>query len=463
MHFYLRPGSTKSRFLALIEGGGGVMCRVQEPGAILLADPKELTGGAAQGYISTQYVLDCLERNKQLDLDSYRLDSVQSEAGKDPPARKKERSLTGRMLYTKEEDAAILRYVRRRRNEVKGNSIWQAMAREGITGHSWQSMKDRYRKQLVDQQQQQEEEEEEEEPVERRATRQFIFESRTLEKSPEVAKVPEVSQGPPADSDLVRDPGEEEEQQEDEEEEKGEEEHVRPVAAVEKTLREIENRLEQQNQPVNKPQLKRKQREEGPSEVIPVHSTPKQNPFSFLWAAIREFESDDETPDLVETEKPPGCPSIPESGFPVPSQEQGVQDTDRPSQPQPRPPRTSLREFVMNMDSQPQLGEMSIAPDHEEPPEAEVEEAKEAMSFLMEESGMDLVRVMQALLKNNGDFQAARSYLLSGHRADVCPLWTHQDDCLLLSGNPSAQQTLIEKYGQEAVAVRLAFLSDSAC
>ncbi|XP_061076869.1 telomeric repeat-binding factor 2-interacting protein 1-like [Conger conger] len=147
MRFFMRPGATKTQLQPIISAGGGVVCRVQEPNAILLLDPEEMNegfGGAAARYVSTQYVLDCVEKNQQLEVDDYRFsnDSVQI-----APAKRK-REASGRMCYSAEEDAAILGYVRGRVREVCGNRLWQQMEREAVTTHSWQSMKDRYRKHL---------------------------------------------------------------------------------------------------------------------------------------------------------------------------------------------------------------------------------------------------------------------------------------------------------------------------
>lgn len=41
MSFFLRPGPVKRTLQPLITAGGGLMCSVQQPGAILLIDPKE--------------------------------------------------------------------------------------------------------------------------------------------------------------------------------------------------------------------------------------------------------------------------------------------------------------------------------------------------------------------------------------------------------------------------------------
>lgn len=41
MTFFLRPGPIKVKLQPLITAGGGDLCRVQQPGAILLMDPTE--------------------------------------------------------------------------------------------------------------------------------------------------------------------------------------------------------------------------------------------------------------------------------------------------------------------------------------------------------------------------------------------------------------------------------------
>ncbi|XP_076850406.1 telomeric repeat-binding factor 2-interacting protein 1 [Brachyhypopomus gauderio] len=147
MRFFIRPGPIKMQLQPLITRGGGILCRTQESNAILLADPGEITAmeSAGQFYISTQYIHDCVGQNQQLNVENYRFSHVQ-------PARTRAASLkqraNGRMCYSLEDDAAIMNFIAKRRHEVKGNRIWQEMARKAITSHSWQSMKDRFLKHL---------------------------------------------------------------------------------------------------------------------------------------------------------------------------------------------------------------------------------------------------------------------------------------------------------------------------
>ncbi|KAG7262848.1 hypothetical protein CRUP_032932 [Coryphaenoides rupestris] len=149
MRFFLCPGPAKVELQPLIKAGGGLVCRAQEPGAILLVDPKDtgaVTESTAHWYVSVQYVRDCVEKNEQLELEDYRLKE-------NPPLTKKRAAKTngtGRSPYTAEEDAAIMDYVATRADRLKGNVMWQEMERQHVTGHSWQSMKYRCMNKLWD-------------------------------------------------------------------------------------------------------------------------------------------------------------------------------------------------------------------------------------------------------------------------------------------------------------------------
>ncbi|XP_007251548.3 telomeric repeat-binding factor 2-interacting protein 1 [Astyanax mexicanus] len=150
MRFFIRPGPTKMQLQPLIQDCGGVVCRTQEPNAILLAEPGEVsaaTDGAGQFYISTQYIRDCVTQNQQLDMKTYRLSSQINPAIQTRSASRKQRG-SGRMGYSLEDDTAILDFITHRRQEAKGNRVWQEMERKLVTSHSWQSMKYRYLKHL---------------------------------------------------------------------------------------------------------------------------------------------------------------------------------------------------------------------------------------------------------------------------------------------------------------------------
>ncbi|KAM6946751.1 telomeric repeat-binding factor 2-interacting protein 1 [Lycodopsis pacificus] len=154
MSFFLRPGPVKSKLQPLITAGSGVLCNVQKPGAILLIEPEErgsISETSAHRFVSTQYILDCIEKDEQLNLEDYRLNPEVV------PKLKNNTEIStgllgGRVAYTAEDDAAIVTYVSEHKKRVGGNRLWQEMEKQRVTSHSWQSMKYRYRVQLADRQ-----------------------------------------------------------------------------------------------------------------------------------------------------------------------------------------------------------------------------------------------------------------------------------------------------------------------
>lgn len=160
MSFYVRPSPAKRRLSTLILHGGGTVCRVQEPGAVLLAQPGEALAEASGDFISTQYILDCVERNERLELEAYRLGSASAaDTGSEAKpgalaegaAEPEPQRLAGRIAFTDADDVAILTYVKenaRSPSSVTGNALWKAMEKSSLTQHSWQSLKDRYLKHL---------------------------------------------------------------------------------------------------------------------------------------------------------------------------------------------------------------------------------------------------------------------------------------------------------------------------
>ncbi|XP_032182238.1 telomeric repeat-binding factor 2-interacting protein 1 [Mustela erminea] len=162
MSFYVRPSPAKRRVSTLILHGGGTLCRVQEPGAVLLAQPGEAAAEASGDFISTQYIMDCVDRNERLDLEDYRLGSAadqapetkagaQAEGGAAAAAQPEPQPHGGRIAFTDADDVAILTYVKenaRSASSVTGTALWKAMEKSSLTQHSWQSLKDRYLKHL---------------------------------------------------------------------------------------------------------------------------------------------------------------------------------------------------------------------------------------------------------------------------------------------------------------------------
>ncbi|KAK2915222.1 telomeric repeat-binding factor 2-interacting protein 1 isoform X1 [Channa argus] len=158
MSFFLRPGRVKCNLQPLITAGGGLLCNVQQPGAILLIDAEErdsVPDTTAHWYVSNQYIHDCVEKNEQLDLEDYRLNPEAAQRHSARLNNSKEGSpgiSGGRIAYSPEDDAAILSYVSKHKTEIGGNRLWQEMEKQRVTSHSWQSMKYRYRARLAQKQ-----------------------------------------------------------------------------------------------------------------------------------------------------------------------------------------------------------------------------------------------------------------------------------------------------------------------
>uniref|UniRef100_A0A3B5M3L1 Telomeric repeat-binding factor 2-interacting protein 1 n=1 Tax=Xiphophorus couchianus TaxID=32473 RepID=A0A3B5M3L1_9TELE len=161
MSFFLRPGPHKQKLQPLIRDGGGILCSVQVPGAILLIDPEENSSvleSDAHRYVSTQYIHDCIKKEEQLDLDDYRLNpkAIQRSSSKLNNSGGRRAGLflayatpfPSRVAYTPEEDAAILNFISKRKSETGGNRLWQEMEKQRVTSHSWQSMKSRFKDRL---------------------------------------------------------------------------------------------------------------------------------------------------------------------------------------------------------------------------------------------------------------------------------------------------------------------------
>uniref|UniRef100_A0A671W5B8 Telomeric repeat-binding factor 2-interacting protein 1 n=1 Tax=Sparus aurata TaxID=8175 RepID=A0A671W5B8_SPAAU len=152
MSFFLRPGPVKRKLQPFITAGGGLLCNVQQPGAILLIDPEErgsFPETTAHWYVSTQYISDCVEKDEQLNLDDYRLNPEVSRRKSARLNNSASGLSVGRIGYTAEDDAAILSYVSNHKTEIGGNRLWQEMEKQQVTTHSWQSMKYRYRVRLA--------------------------------------------------------------------------------------------------------------------------------------------------------------------------------------------------------------------------------------------------------------------------------------------------------------------------
>ncbi|KAM8985638.1 telomeric repeat-binding factor 2-interacting protein 1 [Ara ararauna] len=299
MRFYVRPGPAKLRLAPLVLAGGGRLCRVQEPGAVLLAQPGEAAPG---GAVSTEYVTECVKLNERLPLDPFRLPAAPSSSSAAP---------RGRLAFSAEEDAALVRAVRARGEaRVRGRALWQELERARVTRHSWQAMRDRYLRHLQP------------------AQRAGLFE------------------------------------------------------AANREFETMESRS-------------------GASEISGELPT-------------KEGISPGETASGLKTV---------------------LQDSAGP-------------DTRLQMEEQPTSTCSSSST---------VGDAVKTVQSLMEKSGMDLLTVTQAFLKNSGDAEATLHFLQTGRRQDGYPVWSREDDLELQKDDEGVRNKLVAKFGAENVAKRVAF------
>ncbi|EHB15180.1 Telomeric repeat-binding factor 2-interacting protein 1 [Heterocephalus glaber] len=144
LSFYVQPSPIKRWLSTVILHGGGTVCWVQEPGAVLLAQPGEVLAETSGDFISTRYILDCVERKERLELEDYWLGaaSVGEQALETKPGASGEGAAESPSLspaFTDADDVAILTYVKehaRSPSSVPGNALWKAMEKGGLTQHS---------------------------------------------------------------------------------------------------------------------------------------------------------------------------------------------------------------------------------------------------------------------------------------------------------------------------------------
>ncbi|TSM44150.1 Telomeric repeat-binding factor 2-interacting protein 1 [Bagarius yarrelli] len=518
MRFFIRPGPIKVQLQPLISTGGGVVCRTQEPSAILLADPNDITAGvegAIHFYISTQYVHDCVAQNQQLDIERYRFSDVQPIQTR---ASSRKRGGTGRMGYSLEDDTAILNFIANHRKEAKGNRIWQQMERQRITSHSWQSMKDRFLKHLQHKLVQKTPEKKKKLSVlkESLSSEDNISQS-TPQKTPKKkskvvssldSDTTQISceqdegtaeqskrQTPSEESSSLQDPalerrqtdeirdetredsdGDESEQDCDSEQARNSPKRARmdmdssaedtpPVLNDQTRLKETQN----SHNPTKlggasgkKLSILRKAAREfddsqtmgGSQEDLPLSQTSSNNASDTDEVQIRAARER----AIKEQKANPGPPTDSED----PAQaNQTHRSTSSPMDEDAGPSSASLpitsnaHMFLFQQDSQEELSQ----PSESEQLSHNLLETKQHVIQLMQESKKDLVEVMKALLKASGDVGLALSYLRDGYNSEVHgPIWTRYDDEMLFSADSFESERLLDKYGAEEVSKRAAFL-----
>uniref|UniRef100_A0A3Q0SHZ2 Telomeric repeat-binding factor 2-interacting protein 1 n=1 Tax=Amphilophus citrinellus TaxID=61819 RepID=A0A3Q0SHZ2_AMPCI len=415
MCFFLRPGPIKSKLQPLITAGGGMLCNVQQPGAILLIDPEErstIPESTAHWYVSTQYIHDCIEKDEQLNLEDYKLNpEVQRHSARLNSSKNVSPQLTGGMTkpqtlnfvrivsytcrnaYSPEEDAAILNYVSKHKTETGGNRLWQEMEKQCVTSHSWQSMKYRYKARLAE-------------------TQLLTAETTEAERDG-----PQVTVSPQKQSLSGESP---------------------PKTSSSKKPREkqkVSPMLEQKPRRMTRRQLElepygKKLRS---SSTQTVQSTSSPEPLKKTKSAVKSALQKGTTLD------------------------------------QPPPKKARGKTVAAEAESD---EEQNTPATVSETAQAGFSRVKEHVLLffyrtfcyrdvckcsVMWDDRLDLISVTKTLLKTSGDFSAALDLLLNPSSISG-PFWNRCDDRLLLSADPVVFQQLQEKYGEESVAKRIVFL-----
>ncbi|XP_052445787.1 telomeric repeat-binding factor 2-interacting protein 1 isoform X3 [Carassius gibelio] len=508
MRFYVRPGPTKTQLYPLVTNGGGTLCRNQEPGAILLIDPVDATtvkANPGQKYISTKYIRDCVEQNLQLNLDDYVISvgpSVQTRMAT-------RHQSNGRLGYSPEDDAAILKFMEKRQHEAKGNRVWKEMEKRRVTGHSWQSMRDRFLKHLQNRLMKKS-------PTKRKplcftqsplrkkkVTENLDPESDTLQNSPQKSVVvsdssetqmasensvcpavrtdpqssPERASSPPDVTDAPGEPPQASNHDSQDESPVLVQEQETPEPEMSKRLGLDEGCDGQEVPDGSKEHSSPNKTRQSTGKT----ATPDSSKLGILAKAAREFEDSDVIDESEEGEDPFEAPiakpsdaqessassatlnrepetqaelnqnDLQEAVCPFPSPEE-----ERPGPSSRAVPVSSSHVFILDSESQDKHESQT-----REPPEgAPSKDLVEQVENLMTKTKKDLVEVTKALWKASGDLARAQVYLQDGYDQQVHgPVWTHLDDQILLVADPYELEQLQSKYGAEEVTRRREFLT----
>ncbi|XP_069824753.1 telomeric repeat-binding factor 2-interacting protein 1 [Dendropsophus ebraccatus] len=143
--------------------------------------------------------------------------------------------------------------------------------------------------------------------------------------------------------------------------------------------------------------------------------------------------------------------------FEIANMEFEVEDED--SGRRVKAPGISLKDFVMGEDSVSVDTQMQVDDVNSSPDLSDTEGLQVALTDMMSEFKLDICQVTQALLKNNGEVGSTRHFLRVGRRPDGFPIWEHEDDVDLQKNDPMVQAQLARKYGADNVAKRAAFLA----
>ncbi|KAM8867924.1 telomeric repeat-binding factor 2-interacting protein 1 [Synchiropus picturatus] len=509
MQFYVRPGPTKQKLGPLITAGGGLLSKTQLPSAILLLDPQEqgsVPKTSANWYVSVQYIYDCVDREAQLDIEDYRLNPEGKE-----PSKCSGPSAPGRMRYTPEEDAAILKFLRQYQGvKTRGNRIWQQMEEQRLTSHPWQSMKDRYIRHISKQEGTSAE------------VHHSAEEDARVEEEEEEEEEGGGGGGEEGGGETAKDAGEAEGRDapapstEEEEEEESHamqlDSHSGDDTATPSALLTPEGAREPPERERVQESLPSPASPAAVSEPAPCSFTPTKSVARPVRKSLRrrlsmeapppgayckklrssssdrepaaepppEAESQDEergrraeaaaagAPETEEQQRQLGILALAAEEFghetEPPQEESQTRAEPAPAAAAMEPVVASSEAHLFIFDSETQA-EPPAADSPPPSPQAEgfalsqvqLDQDMLRITELMEQADQDLSSVTKALLQTSGDFSEALA-LLTGSAHLPHPAWSRGDDHLLRAADPEARAQLRRRYGEQRLAKRMLFL-----
>lgn len=180
MAFYVSPCDNGGELRRLITAGGGKVAEKSSKDVINLI-PEGLQHKKLrklEDAISSRFVVDCMSRKTLLQLSDYRLAkppgagtaanvapaapkaAAKAAAAAAPGAAPARRGHQKRDRFTAEDDAAMVDWVKKNPYlRTQGKEIWQRAVTAKVTGHSWQSMQNRYRRYLKEKREEEKREE----------------------------------------------------------------------------------------------------------------------------------------------------------------------------------------------------------------------------------------------------------------------------------------------------------------
>ncbi|CAK9006496.1 unnamed protein product [Durusdinium trenchii] len=151
MTFYIPPCADHLNLCDLIKKGGGKIAQKAGKDAINIVpeSAKHKKIQRLEDATSSRFIVDCTFQQKTLPLGDYRLGPPMRKPAAAPGRPSQARRARTREKYTREDDVALKEWVKKNVGlKSQGKELWVRAVQAKVTGHSWQSMQNRYRRHL---------------------------------------------------------------------------------------------------------------------------------------------------------------------------------------------------------------------------------------------------------------------------------------------------------------------------